>query len=146
MPHIMTKRLQKTSKRQENFFTYTSQHRDTRILRSNRPDKVVIAAHPVYYVEVNWKDVQTKFLTRDKLRRVGKKKLSGPGGTAEGKPSNSDETMPDKGTDPPSNSGETISDRGHDSRETSQDEVNFDSEDSDGESSEEEGFQAGEIR
>eukprot|EP00795_Rhopilema_esculentum_P012536 gene12536-3231_t len=109
------------------------------------PYKIVVVAHPVYHVEVNWNNVKTKCLTRDKLRRVGKKKLSGSDETVAATPSNSDETISDRGnvqreeaetpnnsgeTIPdrdsvqgqPSNSDETISDRGH-----VVDEVNFDS-------------------
>eukprot|EP00112_Aurelia_sp_Birch-Aquarium-sp1_P020226 Seg5166.1 transcript_id=Seg5166.1/GoldUCD/mRNA.D3Y31 product="hypothetical protein" protein_id=Seg5166.1/GoldUCD/D3Y31 len=61
------------------------------------PYKVVVAAHPVYHVEVNWKNVKTKCLTRDKLRRVGKKKLGGLNGTVAAMPNNSDETISDRG-------------------------------------------------
>eukprot|EP00112_Aurelia_sp_Birch-Aquarium-sp1_P015743 Seg3512.1 transcript_id=Seg3512.1/GoldUCD/mRNA.D3Y31 product="Retrovirus-related Pol polyprotein from transposon 412" pseudo=true protein_id=Seg3512.1/GoldUCD/D3Y31 len=129
--------------------------------------KVVVAAHPVYHVEVNWKNVKTKCLTRDKLRRVGKKKLGGLNGTVAATPNNSNETISDRGNaqreraakpndsgeaipdrgsiqDQPSNSDETISDRGH-----VFDEVNFDSEDSDADeevSEEEEDFQVEEGR
>eukprot|EP00795_Rhopilema_esculentum_P015819 gene15819-7129_t len=147
--------------------TDDNQQRVAKSLKSNGTghNKIVVAAHPVYYVKVNWNNVKTKCLTRDKLRRVGKKKLGGSDETVAATPSNSDEiisdrgnvqreeaetpnnsgeTIPDRGSvqGQPSNSDETISDRGH-----VVDEVNFDSEDSDEELSEgEEDVQVDERR
>ena len=59
-------------------------------------------------------------------------------GSVQDQPSNSCEAIPHRGSDLPSNSDETISDRGH--------EVNFESEDSDEESEEEEDLQVEEGR
>ena len=104
-------------------------------------------------MEVIWNNGKTKCLTRDKLRRVGAKRLDGSDETVAATPSNCDETISDRGNvqreegEAPNNSGETIPDRGSVQGQPSTDETvsdrghvvdeeNFDSEDSDEELSE----------